>query len=154
MMMSRFMMAALAALALWFSPPVAAQPVPVQGSPARDDSLFRALGGEDGIRRVVNDLVDRAVQDPRIAHQFKNTKPQGLKDSLTEQVCAASGGPCIYQGAKMKPAHADLGITRAEFHALVEDLQDAMTAQRVPFAVQNRLLAILAPMHRDIIARP
>lgn len=154
MMMSRCMMTALAALALSFCALVAAQPVPVQGSAARDDSLYRALGGEDGIRKVVNELVDRAVQDPRIAHQFRNTKPQGLKDSLTEQLCAASGGPCTYQGAKMKPAHADMGITRAEFDALVEDLQDAMAAQRVPFAVQNRLLALLAPMHRDIIARP
>ena len=31
-----------------------------------DDSLFRALGGEEGIHRVINDLVDRAIRDPRI----------------------------------------------------------------------------------------
>ena len=95
--------------------------------------------------------MDRAIRDPRIAHQFRNTKPQGLKDSLSEQVCAISGGPCAYQGAKMKPAHADMGITKAEFLALVEDLQDAMSAQGVPFPAQNHLLALLAPMHRDII---
>ena len=46
------------------------------------------------------------------------------------------------------------GITRANFNALVEVLQEAMDAQGVPFGVQNRLLSQLAPMHRDIINTP
>jgi hemoglobin len=29
--------------------------------------------------------------------------------------------------------------------------QQAMSAQGVPFATQNRLLALLAPMHRDVV---
>lgn len=140
------------------SPPGASRVAPAAnstGAPVpHDDSLFLALGGEDGIHRFINDLVDRAIHDPRIAHQFEHTKPQGLKDSLAEQVCAISGGPCPYRGAKMKPAHADMGITKAEFLSLVEDLQDAMAADGVPFSAQNRLLALLAPMHRDIIEQP
>ena len=35
--------------------------------------------------------------------------------------------------------------------ALVEVLQQSMAAQGVPFRAQNRLLAKLAPMHRDVI---
>jgi hemoglobin len=53
----------------------------------------------------------------------------------------------------MADAHAHLGITRADFNALVEHLQDAMDAARVPFATQNRLLARLAFSHRDIVTR-
>jgi hemoglobin len=34
---------------------------------------------------------------------------------------------------------------------LVEVLQQAMDAQGIAFGVQNRLLARLAPMHRDIV---
>ena len=37
------------------------------------------------------------------------------------------------------------------FNALVEVLQASMAAQGVPFATQNRLLARLAPMHREIV---
>jgi hemoglobin len=51
----------------------------------------------------------------------------------------------------MKAAHADLGIRKADFNALVEVLQDTMDQRRIPFRTQNRLLALLAPMHRDII---
>ena len=36
---------------------------------------------------------------------------------------------------------------------LVEDLQDAMEAARIPFSTQNQLLALLAPMHRDIVTQ-
>jgi hemoglobin len=52
----------------------------------------------------------------------------------------------------MKDAHADLKITRADFNALVEVLQQAMDARSIPFTRQNQLLALLAPMHRDIVA--
>ena len=41
--------------------------------------------------------------------------------------------------------------TGADFNALVEVLQAAMDAQGIPYAAQNRLLALLAPMHRDVI---
>jgi len=34
----------------------------------------------------------------------------------------------------------------------VEDLQAAMSTEGIPFGVQNELLAVLAPMYRDIIA--
>jgi hemoglobin len=32
-------------------------------------------------------------------------------------------------------------------------LQFAMDKNQVPFSTQNKLLAVLAPMHRDIITR-
>ena len=91
------------------------------------------------------------MKDPRIGNHFKDTKPQALKESLTDQVCQLSGGPCQYEGGDMKSAHADMDITKAHFNALVEVLQAAMAAQGIAFTQQNRLLALLAPMHRDII---
>ena len=50
----------------------------------------------------------------------------------------------------MKAAHAQLGINRGEFNALVEDLQITMTKHHIPFRSQNKLLAKLAPMHREV----
>lgn len=77
--------------------------------------------------------------------------PRPSRLSLSDQFCQLSGGPCKYEGADMKSAHADMGIRKHEFHALVEDLQAAMDARGIPYAQQNRLLALLAPMHRDVI---
>ncbi len=115
--------------------------------------LYQALGEKPGITRLVDDFVDRLLKDPRIGSHFKDIKPAALKESLTDQFCQLSGGPCKYEGADMKSAHADMDINKGHFNALVEVLQTAMDAQGIPFAQQNRLLALLAPMHRDIITR-
>lgn len=142
------------------TPPAARQPIPggpvaagVRGpAPA---GLYQALGGKEGIARLMDDLVERAVKDPRIGpifqESFKQTKPQALKDSLTAQICLLAGGPCEYDGVDMQSAHMHMKIDKSHFNALVELLQDAMDARRIPFTQQNRLLALLAPMHRDII---
>ena len=44
-------------------------------------------------------------------------------------------------------------IGRGHFNALVEDLQIAMDKRGIPFRAQNRLLAKLAPMYREIETR-
>jgi hemoglobin len=54
----------------------------------------------------------------------------------------------------MKKAHAGIDVTKANFNALVEVLQQSMDARGIPFGAQNRLLAQLAPMHREIINAP
>lgn len=123
-------------------------------APARaagDDALYRDLGGRPGIQRIVDGLVTRVTADPRIAAFFAKANLEHLRESLSAQVCAVSGGPCAYEGPSMAVAHQDMEIRKGHFNALVEDLQQSMDAQGVPFAVQNRLLARLAPMHRDIV---
>ena len=116
--------------------------------------LYQALGEREGIARIMDDLVNRAMADARIGPIFKNTKAQALKDSLTLQICVLAGGPCVYEGDNMKAAHADFVINKGDFNRLVELLQFAMDGQNVPFTQQNRLLALLAPMHRDVITTP
>lgn len=49
--------------------------------------------------------------------------------------------------------HRGLAISEAQFNAVVEHLIDAMDAQRIPQAAQNRLIARLAPMRKDVIYR-
>jgi len=120
---------------------------------ANADSLYDDLGGLDNITRFTNRLVDLTFTDPRTAHQFKQTKKDRLARLLVDQICEATGGPCRYKGVNMKKSHIKLGITEAEFNALVEQLQQAMSEADVPFHTQNRLLAILAPMKRDIVER-
>jgi len=68
-------------------------------------------------------------------------------------VCELTGGPCHFHGISMTGSHAYLELQDRHFNALVEDLQNAMDTQKVPFRTQNRLLAILAPMRRDIVTK-
>jgi len=122
-------------------------------APAADDSLYQAWGGKDGIRAVMDDLVVRLKADARTAAFFKEVNRQHLVTQLTDQLCQEAGGPCVYEGVPMKEAHAELEIRRRDFNALVELLQQSMDAKAIPFAAQNRMLARLAAMHRDIITR-
>jgi hemoglobin len=121
--------------------------------PLAEGAVFDAFGGVDGVSRIVDDLVDRSVRDPRLEEIFKPTDLVRLRRTLKEQVCFILGGPCAYSGRDMAAAHKDLGVTTAEFNALVENLQDAMDAAGVPFRAQNRLLARLAPMKGDVVER-
>jgi hemoglobin len=118
---------------------------------AGDDSLYRAWGGKAGIRAVMDDFVPRLKSDPRIGSFFRDTNAQHLAGQLTEQLCQLAGGPCVYDGPDMKSAHEDMGVRRSHFHALVEVLQVSMAARGIPFPEQNRMLALLAPMHRDVV---
>ncbi len=124
--------------------------LPVEAS-AR--TLYEALGGEPVMSRVVIRMVDRASIDPRIAHTFDNTNLDRLKRLLVQQICNLTGGGCPVRERTMGAAHAHLELTELHFNALVEILQDAMDRERIPFHTQNRLLALLAPMKREIVTR-
>jgi hemoglobin len=117
-------------------------------------ALYAALGERAGIERLATDFVARLKADRRIGAAFKDSNANHLAGQLRDQLCELAGGPCTYDGPSMKQVHAGMAIDKRQFNALVEVLQDAMDAQRLPFAVQNRLLARLAPMHRDIVESP
>ncbi|QDL55462.1 group I truncated hemoglobin [Rhodoferax aquaticus] len=137
--------AAPAAMAQTANPPMAG------AATSQADTLYRALGEKPGLVALMDTFVANIVADARIAAQFKEANVDHLKTQLVDQICVVSGGPCEYKGASMKLIHANLDITKADFHALVEDLQAAMDVRGIPFATQNQLLARLAPMHRDVI---
>lgn len=119
--------------------------------PLPTDALFQQFGGRPGLTQLMDDFVERLVVDPRTARFFKNANKPHLKAQLTDQLCEVSGGPCKLKGPAMADVHANMAINKGDFNALVEVLQQAMNAKGVPFTAQNRMLAQLAPMHRDII---
>lgn len=125
-------------------------PAQAQSTPA-DDSLYRQLGAQAGLVKLMDDLMVRLLADARMNPFFKGVDQQHVKDQLVAQFCEVSGGPCKRSGPTMKQVHDGFDISKGDFNALVEVLQQAMDAQGIAFSAQNRLLAQLAPMHRDII---
>jgi hemoglobin len=118
-----------------------------------DDSLFQQLGGKRGIEKFTADFVQIIAADPRIERFFKDTDLQRLELLLAEQFCDLSGGPCKYKGRGMRQAHAGMGVNTAHFNALAEGLQIAMEKNGVPNRAAARLIALLAPMHGDVVAK-
>lgn len=126
---------------------------PLALAQAPDDALFVGLGGKPGIQRIVAALIPLVLADQRINETFDGVNMKKLALRLEEQFCVVAGGPCQYKGKDMAESHDGMNVTRAQFNALVEDLQVAMEQVDVPSRVQNRLLARLAPMHRDIVTK-
>lgn len=112
--------------------------------------VYKQFGEEAGLVKLMDVFMDKLLADSRMRPFFENADQARVKKHLVEQFCVILGGPCTYSGRDMKSSHAALGIDRANFNALVEDLQWAMNKQGIPFRAQNKLLAKLAPMHREI----
>jgi hemoglobin len=117
------------------------------------DSLYARLGGTPNVTAVVSDLIDEAASDPRLKRSFDKVNLGRLKRLLVEQICELAGGGCRYSGDSMSDVHAGLGITQAEFYGLVQVLKDSMQRHGIAIRERNELLAILAPMKRDIVER-
>jgi hemoglobin len=126
---------------------------------AKEKTLYQRLGGKKSIVAVVDEFVGRVAADARINSYFAATAadPQRLakfKMNLVDQICMASGGPCHYEGKDMKSAHRGMGITTADFNALVEDLVGALDKFKVGEHEKGELLGVLGPMKTDIVEKP
>lgn len=143
--MHRFYITALASLSLLMTACGAGY------VPKSSPTLYDKLGGEPGVSAIIQGTLEYTLQDPRIAHTFENSNVPRVEKLLIEQICDLTGGPCEYSGQTMERSHRGLELTTLHFNALVENMQKAMDGENVPFATQNKLLAILAPMHTDIV---
>jgi len=116
-------------------------------------SLYDRLGGQPAITAVVDDFVANVAADNRINKFFAKTNIPNLKRNLVDQICQATGGPCTYTGRDMKTAHKGMGITDADFNALVEDLQKSLNKFKVPDKEQGELLSILGSLKPQIVGQ-
>jgi hemoglobin len=114
-------------------------------------TLYDRIGGEPKLRATVDEFVVVLLADDRLNFAFADTDLSKFKKLLFEQFCALADGPCKYTGRDMHEAHAKLNINDAQFNALAEDLYIAFDHAHVPYRLQNKLMALLAPMERDIV---
>lgn len=73
---------------------------------------------------------------------------------VIEQVCAATGGPCIYTGRDMKTTHNGLGITDVQWNASVRHFTASLDKFTVPAKEKGELLGIIAGLKADIVEKP
>ena len=124
---------------------------------ATQPSLYERLGGIYSIATVVDDLIDRVMNDPRLnANPLVNeahhkVPPAGFKYLVTEMVGWASGGPQKYTGRPMRESHDHLNITPKEWEAFMDDFQQSLDKFSVLPAEQAELKAIVNSTYGDIV---
>ena len=122
-------------------------------------SLYDRLGGIYNIASVVDELVNRVMDDPILnanpavdeAHR-RGTRP-GFKYLVTEMVGWATGGPQQYSGRSMLDTHANLNISESEWGVFMTVLQETFDKFEVPQAEREDLVAIIDSTRDDIVVR-
>jgi hemoglobin len=122
--------------------------------------LYDRLGGIYSIATVVDDFIERIMVDdrlnanPRVDEAHHRVLPPGFKYLVTEQVGEASGGPQRYTGRSMEDTHRDLLITREEWEAFIDDLNQTLDKFDVPPQERSELLAIVESTREAIVVGP
>jgi len=121
------------------------------------DSLYKRLGGYDALAAVTDDFIMRLATDPKVGRFFTalsdNSKAR-VRQLVVDQLCAATGGPCVYIGRDMKTAHKGLGITEEDWNISVKHLVATLTKFKVPEKEQKEVAAALTTLKADIVEKP
>src|SRR3569833_3565600 len=104
-------------------------------SAADQPTLYKRLGGYDALAAVTDDFIGRLATDPQLGKFFVGHGTDSLhhiRQLVLDQLCAVTGGPCVYIGRDMKTVHAGMKISEADWAATVKDLQATLDKFAVP----------------------
>lgn len=124
---------------------------------AQAPSLYKRLGGYDALAAVTDDFLGRLATDSVIGRFFVGHSKDSqlrIRQLVVDQLCAATGGPCVYIGRTMKATHAGLGISGAEWDRSVRLLTATLNKFNVPAAEQSEVLAAISALKPDIVEKP
>jgi hemoglobin len=131
--------------------------VSAQDKPATQKSLYQRIGGYDVIAGVVDDFLKQLQADPAFARfgqgRGENSLMRG-RQLVVDQICNLSGGPCVYIGREMKPAHKGLAITAAEWEAAGKKMGAALQKFSVSEPDQKEFAAMIEKLRVDIVEPP
>jgi hemoglobin len=120
-------------------------------------SLYERLGGVYAIAAVVDDFIDRIMDDarlnanPKVNEAHHRVSRAGFKYLVTEMVCWATGGPQKYTGKTMRDSHQHLEITEGEWQAFLDDFRQTLDKFAVPTSEQSLLFTIVNSTKVDIV---
>ncbi|WP_174873072.1 group I truncated hemoglobin [Vogesella oryzae] len=115
-------------------------------------SLYERLGAEQGIRRIVDDVVANHLANPQVNARFRHVKDlDHLKEMACQFFCMGSGGPNNYQGKDMRSAHQGMNISEQEYLSVMDDIVAALQKHGVDDASRGEVVAILYSLKNDVI---
>lgn len=121
------------------------------------ESLYKRLGGYDALAAVTDEFIGRLATDKTLSRFFvgasDNSKTR-IRQLVVDQLCAATGGPCVYIGRDMKTSHKGLGITEEDWNIAVKHLVATLIKFKVPEKEQKEVAAAISGLKTDIVEKP
>ncbi len=124
------------------------------GGTADGVKLYKRLGGYDALAAVTDDFLGRLLSDSVTAPFFKGLEPwqkNRVRQLIVDQLCEASGGPCVYIGRPMTMAHEQMQIDDKAWGAFAADFVATLNKFKVPDREQRELLEIVGSMKNDVM---
>jgi hemoglobin len=119
------------------------------------------LGGEEGVKAKISDLIDRAVKDERVnfsrggKYPMTEEKIKHLKQQFFDLALAALGkGQGAYKGKSMLEVHKRMGITDSEFDAFLDVLTKVLRENNVAPLDILLIQKALESKREDIVEKP
>ncbi|MCA9472443.1 MAG: methyl-accepting chemotaxis protein [Nitrospirales bacterium] len=114
-------------------------------------SIFEQIGGSESVTAAVSALYQRVLADPMLQPFFVNVDVSTLKAKQVLFFTQALGGPAVYKGPPMKPAHAHLSITQHHFDRVAEHLVETLNSLNVSSELIDQIVALVGPLASDIV---
>src|SRR6266849_745852 len=118
-------------------------------------TLYERLGRYDGIATIADAFLKGVRADPQFA-RFSGRGADSLvraRQLLKEQLCALTGGPCVYIGRDMKTAHGGLAITESDWAISMKHMAAAVEKGRISDIDRNELLTLLGSLKPQIVEK-
>jgi hemoglobin len=116
-------------------------------------SLYDRLGGRESILVVVQDVVQRHLQNEAIVRVMEGVDTDRLVVQVTDFLSAATGGDVVYKGADMVSTHAHLGLTNADFLAAGGDVEAALVAAGVGPAEIQEVMCAFVSLRGEVVTK-
>lgn len=124
------------------------------GAAPAGESLYKRFGGYDAIAAVSDDFIGRLAADKQLSRFLVGMSADSqkrLRQLVVDQLCQATGGPCIYIGRPMKTVHAGLKITESDWDLTVKHLISSLDKFKVPEREKKEFLALASTLKPDIV---
>ena len=118
------------------------------------ETLYARLGEREGIRAVVDDFYDRLLDDDQLAPFFDGSNVERLRQTQTDFLCAAAGGPETYDAAPVRAAHSHVPFEPADIERAVELLTESLAAFDVSEDDATAVVGAVAEYEQELLAGP
>jgi hemoglobin len=117
-------------------------------------TLYARLGGYDAIAAVSVHLVSRLKSDPLLGRFWAHRGVDGVQREtqlLIDFLCQSAGGPLMYTGRDMKVSHKGMGISEADWSALLGHVNATLDHFQVPRAEKDAVLGFVQSTKAEIV---
>ena len=118
------------------------------------NSLYRAMGDEAGIERVVDAMYDRVLQDESLKPFFLQVDMAGQRAKFRSFLHTVTGGPVQRSGIELRAAHSrhvDSGLSHEHFEGFLHHLRNALSDASVPDETAAIVMEKVGQTRNDVL---